>query len=161
MAAETLIIRDTKFIFTTNFSGDPNRDTFGSSARKANIIIPTEEQANDISALGVNVKCTKPRPGFEDEYEPTYFVPIKVNYDSKWPPNIYMVTPGAEPVLLDINTVNLLDNVYVTNVNAELNVYRNEMRGTVSLYVKTMYVEQEPNDDPFASAYRMGTELPF
>ena len=52
-------IENTKFIFMTNFSGDPKRDNFGSSRRKANLIIPTEEQAKDLADAGFKVKCTK------------------------------------------------------------------------------------------------------
>ena len=36
-------IDDTRFIFTTNFSGDPERDRFGSDQRRVNVVIPTEE----------------------------------------------------------------------------------------------------------------------
>ena len=35
-------IDDTRFIFTTNFSGDPSRDRFGSDQRRVNVVIPTE-----------------------------------------------------------------------------------------------------------------------
>lgn len=38
-------IDNTRFIFDTNFSGDPNRDRYGSSRRRVNVVIPTEEQA--------------------------------------------------------------------------------------------------------------------
>ena len=34
-------IDDTRFIFTTNFSGDSSRDRFGSDKRRVNVVIPT------------------------------------------------------------------------------------------------------------------------
>ena len=62
-------IENTRFIFETNFSGDPRRDKYGSDKRYANIVIP-EELANELSDEGFNVKCTNPK---DDEYEKTYF----------------------------------------------------------------------------------------
>lgn len=155
-------IENTKFIFRTNFSGDPERDNFGSDARKADIIIPTYDQAMEMLDDGFNVKQTKPKPGEEDGFVPTYFVTIKVNYDTSWPPKIYLVSGDAEPVLLDEDSIDILDKCYVLNVNAVLNPYFNQKTGRGSLYVRTMYVEQDIEDDPFADRYRRkGDRLPF
>lgn len=165
MAERRLItIDNTKFIFRTNFSGDPERDNFGSDARKFNIIIPDAEQALDMKEDGFNVKTTKPRPGEEDDFVPTYFVSVNVNYDTAWPPKIYLVSGDAEPRLLDEDTVDILDKCYVMNVNAVLNPYQNQRTGRSSLYVRTMYVEQDVEDDPYASRYskrKDDDELPF
>lgn len=144
-------IDDTKFIFATNFSGDPARDRYGSPARKATIIIPTEEQAFELMDMGVNVKKTKPRPGEEEDYEPVYYATIRVNYNSKWPPKISLVSGDSNPVLLDEESVGVIDNCYVLNVNVILNV-----SNPGSLYVRTMYVEQEIEDDPYAHRYVRG-----
>jgi hypothetical protein len=146
-------IENTKFIFRTNFSGDPERDTFGSEMRKGNLIIPTYEQAEELMAMGMNVKQTKPKPGEEDDFVPTYFVAVNVNYDTEWPPKIYLVSGNAEPVLLDESSIDLIDKCYVLNVNAVLNPYVNKKTGRGSLYVRTMYVEQDIEDDPFAHRY--------
>ena len=48
-------IDNTRFIFDTNFSGDPNRDRYGSSRRRVNVVIPTEEQAQQLIEVGLNV----------------------------------------------------------------------------------------------------------
>lgn len=149
-----ITIEDTRFIFTTNFSGDPSRDSFGNDSRKADIIIPTKEQADDLAEQGFNVKCTKPKPGEEEGFVPTYFITIKVNYDSEWPPKIYLVSGEAEPRLLAEETIDILDKIYITNVNVVLNPYFSERNNRWSLYVKTMYVEQDVDDDPFAARYR-------
>lgn len=152
-------IENTNFIYRTNFSGDPERDSFGSDARIANIIIPDHEQARELIDEGFNVKTTKPREGEEEDFVPTYFVPIKVNYDTDWPPKIYLVTGDADPVLLDEDSIDVLDKCYVLNVNAILNPYQNPRTGRSSLYVRTMYVEQDIEDDPFAHRYiRRGEE---
>lgn len=146
-------IENTKFIYRTNFSGDPKRDTFGSDARKANIIIPDHMQARELIDAGFNVRATKPRPGEEEDFVPTYFVSINVNYDTDWPPKIYLVSGNAKPVELNEETVDILDKCYVLNVNAVLNPYVNKMTGKSSLYVRTLYVEQDIEDDPFAHRY--------
>lgn len=146
-------IEDTNFIYRTNFSGDPERDSFGSDARMANIIIPDPDQASDLINEGFNVKSTKPRGDEEEEFVPTYFVSVKVNYDTNWPPRIYLVSGDAEPRLLDEETIDILDNCYILNVNATLNPYENPKTGRKSLYVRTMYVEQDVEDDPFAHRY--------
>jgi hypothetical protein len=149
-----ITIENTRFIFTTNFSGDPERDNYGNSDRKANIIIPTKEQADDLAAAGFNVKCTKPKEGEEEGFVPTYFVSVKANYDSEWPPRIFLVCGDSEPELLTVDTVKRLDMIYITNVNAVLNPYYSQRNDTWSLYIKTMYVEQDETDDPFAARYR-------
>lgn len=146
-------IENTKFIYRTNFSGDPTRDTFGSDARKANIIIPDHMQARELIDAGFNVRATKPKPGEEEDFVPTYFVSINVNYDTDWPPKIYLVSGNAKPVELNEETIDILDKCYVLNVNAVLNPYVNKRTGKSSLYVRTLYVEQDIEDDPFAHRY--------
>lgn len=146
-------IDDTKFKFITNFSGDPERDRFGSDARQANIVIPSEEQALELIRAGFNVKQTKPREDDGDDFVPEYFVVVKVNYDTKWPPKVWLVSGNSEPVLLDENSVGTLDDCSVANVNVILNPYENQRTGRKSLYVRTMYVEQAVDEDPYAHRY--------
>ena len=146
-------IENTNFIFRTNFSGDPERDSFGSDTRKANVIIPDPDQAQELIDAGFNVRSTKPKPGEEEGFVPTYFVSVNVNYDTDWPPKIYLVTGNSEPRLLDEESIDILDKCYVLNVNVILNPYQNQRNGRSSLYVRTMYVEQDIEDDPFAHRY--------
>lgn len=160
----TLILSNTKFIFKTNLSGDPTRDTFGSSKRRANIIINDPEDVANLLTLGFKVKATKPKPGAEEDFEPDYYIPFQLNYDSEWPPMVYLVSGNAEPLLLDERTVGKVDNCYVRAVNAALNLYTNKKTGIKSVYAKTIYVEQDISSDPFAHLYaNRGGEgaLPF
>ena len=155
MAEKRLIhFEDTRFIFKTNFSGDPDRDNFGSNERKGNVIIPSYEQARELIAEGYNVRETTPSEGEEEGFEQDYFVAVKLNYDSNWPPKVYLVIDGCEPRLLDEDTINEVDLAYVRNVNVTCNSYTNARTGRKSLYVKTMYVEIDTEDDPFAARYR-------
>jgi len=155
MAKKLISIENTRFIFKTNFSGDPERDNYGNTTRCANIIIPDEELARELANEGFNVRQTNPKPGQEEGFEPTYFVKVIVNYDSEWPPKIYLVSGDSEPQILDEESVDTLDKVYVINVNVILNRYINKKKKDAkpSLYVRTMYVEQDVEDDPFAARY--------
>lgn len=156
MSERNLItISDTNFIFKTNFAGDPERDAFGSNARKANIIIPTQEQADALADAGFNVKVTKPRDDEDDaDFVPQYYVMARANYETDYPPKIYLVVGDTAPTLLDADSVNLIDKIYVNKVNAVLNPYYSQKNNRWSLYIRTMYVEQNDEDDPFASRYK-------
>ena len=159
-----VIIEGSRFIFNTNFSGDPKRDTFGSDQRKANIIIPDEDQANRLLNEGYNVKMTKPRPGEEDGFTPTYYISVKLNYESAWPPKVYIVNDDGRGVLLDDETVGCVDDMWIESVNAVLNPY--EGRNGKSLYVKSMEIFQKMDDDPISAKYRRNSsdrdeEIPF
>ena len=143
-------IENTRFIFETNFSGDPRRDKYGSDRRYANIIIP-EELAEELIDEGFNVRNTDPKDG---EYEKTYFVRATVNYDSKFPPRIFLVFADNPPELLDSKSVSIIDTMYIRNVNVIPSKYYNAKMDKWSLYVRTMYVEQELDNDPFAARYR-------
>jgi hypothetical protein len=159
-----VVLEDTKFIFKTNFAGDPNEDRFRSTKRRGNIIIPDIEMAQALLDAGFKVKATKPRPGEEEDFVPTFYVSATLNYDTPWPPEVYLVSPGAAPVLLDADSVGVVDKAYVLRVRVALNPYENPTTGIKSLYIRTMYVEQDVGNDPFAHIYadRDGEKvLPF
>lgn len=150
-------IDNTKFIFKTNFAGDPNADSYGSRTRKGNIIIP-EHIAQELLDRGVKVRSTRPRPGEEEGFVPRYYVSIIVNYDSEVaqsrPPRVYLVNERNVPVLLDASTIGDIDHVYVMNVRVVLEVSFNRRYNKTLLYVRTMYVEQDVDVDPYASQYQ-------
>ena len=149
-----IVIDDTKFIFKTNFAGDPKEDRFGSTKRRGNIIIPDPEMAAELFNNGFKVKATKPKPDEDEEnFEPTYYISVMLNYDSWCPPEVYLVSGGAAPVPLDENSVGVVDKCYVLRVRVTLNPYENPKTGIKSMYVRTMYVEQDVADDPFAHMY--------
>lgn len=159
-----VVLEDTKFIFKTNFAGDPNEDRFRSTKRRGNIIIPDIEMAQALLDAGFKVKATKPRPGEEADFVPTFYVSATLNYDTPWPPEVYLVSPGAAPVLLDADSVGVVDKAYVLRVRVALNPYENPTTGIKSLYIRTMYVEQDVGNDPFAHIYanmREEEKLPF
>ena len=146
-----VILENTQFIFETNFSGDPKRDRFNSDQRRGNIIIPSEERALELRDLGINVKETKPKP--DDEFfTPTYFVSIKLNYESKMPPKLYLINESGATVLLDSESANIIDDMWVNHVNAVLNIY--DGPNGKSLYIKSMEIFQQTDNDPIADRHR-------
>ncbi len=162
MIGKTIAIDNTRFIFATNFSGDPTKDRFGDARRKANILIPDREQARDLIKAGFKVRETKPRPDDDpNEFEPEYFVTGVLMYRNrngmpvKYPPKAYLVSGESEPVLLDEESVSCIDQMRIKNVNVILNPYEYDpVNHGMSLYIRTMYVEQDLDDDPYAARYR-------
>ena len=148
---KVIILENTKFIFETNFSGDPKRDRFNSDQRRGNIIIPDEEMALELQNMGVNIKETKPKP--DDEFfTPTYFVAIKLNYQSKMPPKLYLINESGNTTLLDSESANVIDDIWVERVNAVLNIY--DGPNGKSLYIKSMEIFQQTDNDPIANRHR-------
>lgn len=164
MRTNLVIVENGKFIFDTNFAGDPKKDRFGSDERKANLVIPDIDLARELIDDGFNIRLTKPRVGEEEGFVPRYFVKVKLNYKSTWPPKVYLVTDEDKSVLLDEESVVCLDDIWVDRVNAVLNRY--EGPNGKSLYVKSMEVYQKVDDDPISAKYRRRNrdeeeEIPF
>ena len=147
-----ITIEGTRFIFRTNFAGDPEADRFRSSQRKGNIIIPDEGLARELLGDGFNIKQTRPKEGEEDGFEPTYFASVIVNFDSMYPPRVFLLSGDSEAVRLDADSIGIIDRMRIKNVDIVLNPREYE-EGKFTLYVRTMYVEQDLDDDPFASKY--------
>ena len=164
MRTNLVIVENGKFIYDTNFAGDPKKDCFGSDERKANLVIPDIDLARELIDDGFNIRLTKPRVGEEEGFVPRYFVKVKLNYKSTWPPKVYLVTDEDKSVLLDEESVACLDDIWVDRVNAVLNRY--EGPNGKSLYVKSMEVYQKVDDDPISAKYRRRNrneeeEIPF
>lgn len=161
---------DTRFIFTTNFSGDPNRDNFGDTRRKVNLIIPSEDLAKALIKADIKVRQTKPgKYDNPEDFVPEYYVPVIIQYRKKdgttvkYPPSVYLVTePGAQPVKMSEETVGSLDYIRVKNVNCVATIREyTKADGTVghNLQTKVMYVEQDMDQDPYAAQYARRDEL--
>ena len=151
-----VFIEDTRFIFSTNFSGDPERDKYGSAERKANLVIPDINIARQLIDEGFNVKMTKPKEGEEEEFIPTYYVVIKLAYRDRngepkqWPPKVLLIVED-NMTELDEESVKCIDYIWIDKVNVVLNKYESD-RGK-SLYVKTLEVFQRTEDDPILAKY--------
>ena len=156
-----ITVDNTRFIFATNFSGNPANDRFADARRKCNLMIPDAEQARDLIKQGIKVRETRPRQDEDpDDFVPEYFVSAVLKYEDrlgnpvKYPPKVYLVVGDNQPVLLDENSIAMLDQIRAKNVNVILNAYEYDPVGhQKSLYIRTMYVEQDMDDDPYAARY--------
>lgn len=160
MIGNIVEIRNTRFLFRTNFAGDPSKDRFKDTRRKASLIIPDEQLAHDLMEEGFNVKQSKPSE--DSDYPPEYYVNVIANFNSKIPPKVYLVCGSEEPRRLDEETIGIIDDIRVDNVNVILNPWIKDQFH--SLYITTMYVEQKMDYDPFAEEYerrREGEDKPF
>lgn len=157
-------IDNTRFIFMTNFSGDPSRDRFGSNRRNFNIVIPTEDQANYLDSIGVTVRQTHPNPNrvYDGEFRPTFFTRVTVNMDSKWPPHIYLIAPDGTCTELDASSISQLDFIRVKNVCCQAKlVEKKNQPGFFTLYADILYVEQDIDYDPYYKIYRQMNTAPM
>lgn len=162
MIGRTIAVDNTRFIFQTNLAGDPTKDRYADSRRKATLMIPDLEQAKDLIKAGFKVRETRPRENDDPrEFQPEYFVTVLLKYRDKtgrpvkYPPKVYLVSGDNEPVLLDEESVEMIDTIRVKNVNVILNPYEHDpVNHGMNLYIRTMYVEQDLDDDPYAARYR-------
>lgn len=154
-------IDDTRFIYGTNFAGDPDRDRFGDIRRKAIIVIPDPAMAQQLRADGVNVRETRPHPDQDPaEFVPESFVPIYLKYNKRdgspvrYLPKVYLVQDNGDIEPLTEETVAILDNIRVKNVNVSCALREYDpITHRKNLYIRTLYVEQSIDDDPYAARY--------
>lgn len=159
-------IDNTRFIFNTNFEGNPENDpVYHSASRKGNVIINDIDLAQAMIDEGFNVRQTKPRPGFEDEFEPEYFIAVHLNFNpppSVKPPIVRLATrPDVEPSILDEETIRRIDILQnqrmIDKVCVICNV-RNLPTGGKTLYVSSMLVIEREDLDPYANWFQKPTD---
>lgn len=106
--------------------------------RTFSVLIENEKEAKQLKKDGWNVK-----PLLDEEGNPErWHIPVRVNYDSEYPPRIYKVLSDTlRTTLLSADTVSLLDTEIVDYVNVALNPYRWRMNGRegVRAYCTAMY----------------------
>lgn len=156
MAERSFILENTDFIYRTNLAGDPANDGYGSNQRNCNLLID-EAIANELSALGVEVKQTTPS---EDYPDVQIFVKAIAKYEnSKFPPKIYLVNGKDEdvvPELLGPDQLYRIDELRssVYNVKAVIQPYYLERYRRWCVYIQTMYVfATGVANDPFAAGF--------
>lgn len=152
-----IILEDTRFIFRTNFAGLPD-EKYHSTTRYGNILIPDPEVAMELADEGYDVKQTRPHEGEEEGFEPRYYVKILLNYTSdiakRRPPRVYLVEQDGYRRLLNEDTVGEVDAIYVLSVNVTLEKSYSKRYEKPLLYIRTMYVYHDEDDDPWDSNFR-------
>ena len=169
MPNNSYMIENTRFAYRTNLAGDTSRSTYADDRRMATFIIP-DELVEEMAANGVKIKQTRPGKNHPnpEEFEPENFVQAQAKFRNrmgefvKYLPKIYLVCGDAEPRLLDEEDVGIIDTIPVKNVKVVLNEYHRTPAEPPSLYIRTMYVEQDMSSsyydadyDPFEADYRI------
>lgn len=160
------VLADTKFIFATNFAGNPEQDKYGDSRHKANIIINNPKVVQMMIDAGANVRSTKPRMNDDpSDFTPEYFVTVIAKYRRRLdgrpvrnPSQVYLMSNGTKRCLTE-ETIGLLDDTMISKVDCTLTPYRYDPnKDAISLNIDIMYVKQRVRYDPFASDYDDGVE---
>lgn len=141
-----LQIDDARIAFR-NFRGEG--DKFNREGdRNFVLIIPTEEIADALTKEGWNVKIRDPR---EEGDLPFMYLPVKVKFNDRGP-QVYLVTGGRRN-RLDEDTVAMLDDIDIINVNLDIRPYDWEVNGKTgrTAYLQAIEVFQEI--DRFAARY--------
>jgi hypothetical protein len=136
------------FIFWSNFRGEANK--FGNTARTFNLAI-NEGVAGILKENGWRVRQVDHEDG-----SVLYFVNIKVNMNSAYPPiiTLYSEFRGKRSRrTLDIENVSELDRINSQSADCVINAYASKMYpGKVTGYLKKLNIIQEP-DIEFGGKY--------
>ena len=135
-----LQIDEAKIVYR-NFAGEESQFN-RKGDRNFSIVIPDEEAAQKLIAEGWNVKIRPPR---EEGDTPFMHLPVKVKFNDRGP-NIYLISNDKRN-RLDEETVGLLDNVDILNVDLDIRPYNWEVQGKTgrSAYLQSIEVTQEVN----------------
>ena len=132
-----------------NFRGE-KRKFNDAGKRNFNLALNLPTEALDtLAGLGLNIKELAGNEEYGDE--PTRFVKVNINFDSKMPPELYLVS-GRNMKELTQNELGLLDSARFTNVDLIINTYHSDMT-KCSLYLNKAYftIEQDPISAKYAN----------
>ena len=146
-----LQIDDARIIFR-NFRGEASKFN-REGDRNFAVVIDTEEMADALVKEGWNVKIRDPR---EEGDTPFMYLPVKVKFNDRGP-QVYLVT-GERRNRLDEETIAMLDDIDIINVDLDVRPYDWEVNGKTgrTAYLQAIEVFQEI--DRFAARYAIGDE---
>lgn len=131
-----------------NFSGRAN--TYNAEGQRNFCVFLNEEIASELAEDGWNIRWPKNKTP-DDNRQP--FLQVSIKFEP-YPPNINMITATKGQVKLDADSVGLLDDADIENVDIRIRPYNwtlQDGRSGVKAYVKDMYVTIQ--EDPFAAKY--------
>lgn len=146
----TVLLEEVRIIFR-NFRGKASKFNQPGD-RNFGVVIPDRETAEAMAADGWNVKWLRPRDedaaeaDVEEDME-TPWLAVKVAYDKGRPPHVVMITSRGK-TSLDEDTISILDDVVITNVDMIINPFPWEVNGKsgIAAYLQTMYVTIEEDE---------------
>lgn len=133
-------------IMFRNFSG--KNDRFNPGRRNFSVIIDDPKEAESLREEGWNIKEYQADP----EEPPIYRLEVRIKFEPIRP-TIWLITKSGGKTLLNEETIDVLDDSEIDNIDLVVRPYCWEMNGKtgISAYVKTMYVTIV--EDVFASKY--------
>lgn len=138
---------DEAAIIYRNFAG--RGDKFNREGdRNFALIIPTKELADRLIDDGWNVKVKPPR---DDQETPFMYLPVKIKFNDRGP-NCYLVTAGRAN-RLDEESIGILDDVDILNVNLDIRPYDWEVNGKTGRTAYLQGIEVTQRVDRFAARY--------
>ena len=134
-------IDDARIIYR-NFAGAPSKFN-REGDRNFAVVIEDQDIAEALTEKGWNVKIKPPR---EEGDEPFMFLPVKVKFNDRGP-RVYLQNSlgGRNRVTLDEDTVGILDNVDIINVDLDIRPYDWDVQGKTgrTAYLQSICVTQE------------------
>ena len=141
-AARGIVQIDDARIIYRNFAGAPSKFN-REGDRNFAVVIDDQDIAEALTEKGWNVKIKPPR---EEGDEPFMFLPVKVKFNDRGP-RVYLQNSlgGRNRVTLDEDTVGILDNVDITNVDLDIRPYDWDVQGKTgrTAYLQSICVTQE------------------
>ena len=138
---------DEAAIIYRNFAG--RGDKFNREGdRNFALIIPTKDLADRLINDGWNVKVKPPR---DDQETPFMYLPVKIKFNDRGP-NCYLVTAGRAN-RLDEESIGILDDVDILNVNLDIRPYDWEVNGKTGRTAYLQGIEVTQRVDRFAARY--------
>ena len=141
-AARGVVQIDEARIIYRNFAGAPSKFN-REGDRNFAVVIEDQDIAEALTEKGWNVKIKPPR---EEGDEPFMFLPVKVKFNERGP-RVYLQNSlgGRNRVTLNEDTVSILDNVDITNVDLDIRPYDWDVQGKTgrTAYLQSICVTQE------------------
>ena len=141
-AARGVVQIDDARIIYRNFAGAPSKFN-REGDRNFAVVIDDQDIAETLTEKGWNVKIKPPR---EEGDEPFMFLPVKVKFNERGP-RVYLQNSlgGRNRVTLDEDTVGILDNVDIINVDLDIRPYDWDVQGKTgrTAYLQSICVTQE------------------
>ena len=141
-ASRGVVQIDNARIIYRNFAGAPSKFN-REGDRNFAVVIDDQDIAEALTEKGWNVKIKPPR---EEGDEPFMFLPVKVKFNDRGP-KVYLQNSlgGRNRVTLDEDTVGILDNVDIINVDLDIRPYDWDVQGKTgrTAYLQSICVTQE------------------
>lgn len=149
MTRRSLIIEGARIGFK-NLEG--RKEKYNAEGDRNFVVFLDTPFAEELAAEGWNIKF--PGEKNEDEiYDKDPYLKIAVNYNN-FPPRLEMVDPiNQSKVVLDENTVGMVDNTVILSADLEITPYNWKVQGEtgVKAYIKSGYFVMESS--PFFNKY--------